>query len=360
MAAPSWVRLSGPGNMATFNMNDGYMEGLLRGLVSGLLKQQDYSTLTQCDTLDDLKLQIGSTDYGDFLADVPSPLHTTTIAERATAKMVKEWTLLRYQAAEPLATFLDFISYAFMIDNAVLIITGTLHERDIKELIEKCHPLGMFDALASLSSAINASDLYDFLSGSPLGNYIQGNLKESDLDEMNIEILRNTLYKAYLEDFYAFCQKLGGATFDIMSEILKFEADRRSINITLNAFGTELVKEDREQLYPQLGHLFPEGHSKFSKCSDAEDVRASMETYSTYKTIFASTGGHAEKSLEDSFYEYEVHLNELSFMTQFGYGAFYSYFKLKEQEIRNIVWIAECIQQEQKDKVDQYISIFAD
>ncbi len=56
-----------------------------------------------------------------------------------------------------------------MIDNAVLIITGTLHERDIKELIEKCHPLGMFDALASLSSAINASDLYDFLSGSPLG-----------------------------------------------------------------------------------------------------------------------------------------------------------------------------------------------
>jgi vacuolar-type H+-ATPase subunit C/Vma6 len=26
------------------------------------------------------------------------------------------------------------------------------------------------------------------------------------LDDMNIEIMRNTLYKAYLEDFYKFCQ----------------------------------------------------------------------------------------------------------------------------------------------------------
>ena len=27
-----------------------------------------------------------------------------------------------------------------------------------------------------------------------------------DLDDMNIEIMRNTLYKAYLEDFFQFCQ----------------------------------------------------------------------------------------------------------------------------------------------------------
>lgn len=45
-----------------------------------------------------------------------------------------------------------------------------------------------------------------------------------DLDEMNIEIMRNTLYKAYLDDFAAFCRRLGGATAEVMGGLLSFEA----------------------------------------------------------------------------------------------------------------------------------------
>uniref|UniRef100_A0A8D8PU72 V-type proton ATPase subunit d n=1 Tax=Cacopsylla melanoneura TaxID=428564 RepID=A0A8D8PU72_9HEMI len=61
---------------------------------------------------------------------------------------------------------------------------------------------------------------------------------------MNIEIIRNTLYKAYLEAFYDFCKNLGGTTADAMCEILYFEADRRAIIIAINSFGTELTKDD--------------------------------------------------------------------------------------------------------------------
>jgi V-type H+-transporting ATPase subunit d len=45
-------------------------------------------------------------------------------------------------------------------------------------------------------------------------------ISEHDLDELNIEIMRNTLYKAYLEDFYKFCSELGGATAEVMCELL--------------------------------------------------------------------------------------------------------------------------------------------
>jgi len=38
---------------------------------------------------------------------------------------------------------------------------------------------------------------------------------------MNIELIRNTIYKAYLEDFYRYCKELGGATAEIMSELLE-------------------------------------------------------------------------------------------------------------------------------------------
>lgn len=36
------------------------------------------------------------------------------------------------QAGEPLGRFLDYCTYGHMIDNVVLIVTGTLHERDVQ------------------------------------------------------------------------------------------------------------------------------------------------------------------------------------------------------------------------------------
>jgi hypothetical protein len=44
---------------------------------------------------------------------------------------------------------------------------------------------------------------------------------------MNIEIMRNTLYKAYLDDFAAFCRRLGGATAEVMGGLLSFEVPPR-------------------------------------------------------------------------------------------------------------------------------------
>ena len=41
-----------PGNMFTFNTNDGYLEALLRGFRSGILSTADYANLIQCDQLE--------------------------------------------------------------------------------------------------------------------------------------------------------------------------------------------------------------------------------------------------------------------------------------------------------------------
>ena len=182
-----------------FNINSGYLEGLLRGFRSGILTSTDYSNLSQCETLEDLKLHLQGTDYGNFLANEPSPLRVSVIDERLREKLVTEFGHLRQQAVEPLSTFLDYITYGYMIDNIVLVITGVLHNRPVRELLPKCHKLGSFPQLELIHIANSAADLYNaILVDTPLGPYFSGCISGGDFNEMNIEIIRNTLYKVHM------------------------------------------------------------------------------------------------------------------------------------------------------------------
>ncbi|KAI9811737.1 MAG: H(+)-transporting V0 sector ATPase subunit d [Pycnora praestabilis] len=363
-----------------FNVNNGYIEGVVRGYRNSLLTQQNYGNLTQCETIDDVKLQL-SPGYGDFLGNLPPNPSTSALANKTTDKLVSEFRYLKANAVGSLAKFMDYLTYGYMIDNVALLITGTLHERDTRELLERCHPLGWFETMPVLCVATNIEELYNsVLIETPLAPYFKGSLSHQDLDELNIEIIRNTLYKNYLEDFYNFVNNdpdIGSTpTAEVMSESLEFEADRRSINITLNSFGTELSKEDRRKLYPNFGRLYPEGILMLSRADDIEGVTIAVGGVHDYKTFFEQTGmgqnggmgggagnmsggsGSEGKSLEDLFYQKEMEISRSAFTRQFSYGVVYAWVKLREQEIRNITWIAECIAQSQKERIGNYIAVF--
>lgn len=183
-------------------------------------------------------------------------------------------------------------------------------------------------------------------------------MREEDLDELNVEVIRNTLYRSYLEDFYGFCQTLGPATAEVMGELLRFEADRRSISITVNSLGTELNAADRQKLYPNFGNLYPEGIAALEKAEELDHVVSACQHVNVYRDITAGLTGQGEARLDALFFEHEVHLNKLAFFEQFGYGVFWAYVRLREQEIRNIVWIAECIAQDSREKISQYCPTF--
>ena len=240
-----------------------------------------------------------------------------------------------------------------MIDNVALLITGTLHERDTRELLERCHPLGWFETMPVLCVATNIEELYNsVLIETPLAPYFKQSLSHQDLDELNIEIIRNTLYKNYLEDFYRFVTEnpelRNTPTSEVMAEILEFEADRRAINITLNSFGTDLSKVDRKKLYPDFGRLYPEGTLMLSRAEDIEGVGLAVSGVQDYKTYFESAGmgqgggmtgignmsggsGSDGKSLEDMFYQKEMEISKMAFTRQFTHAVIYAWVKLREQ-----------------------------
>ena len=57
-----------------------------------------------------------------------------------------------------------------MIDNIVLLITGSLHQRPLQELLPKCHPLGSFEQMEAIHIATTPAELYNaVLVDTPLG-----------------------------------------------------------------------------------------------------------------------------------------------------------------------------------------------
>lgn len=292
------------------------------------------------------------------MANVPSPLSTSIIQEKTFNKLIDEFRYIRAQAVEPLSQFLDYITYGYMIDNVALLITGTVHERDKSEILERCHPLGWFDTLPALSVATDVESLYDtVLVDTPLAPYFKDCFSADELDDLNIEIIRNKLYKAYLQDFYQFCQSLPAPSNEIMSRMLQFEADRRAVNISLNSIGTELSKDERLALIPDFGTLYATAAEQLARADDVEQVKQIVENYGgpQFSGLFDNTN---HKSVEDHFYKQEMELCKAAFTQQFTYSTIWAWMKAREQEVRNITWISECIAQNQKDRISNYISVF--
>jgi len=89
-----------------------------------------------------------------------------------------------------------------------------------------------------------------------------------------------------------------------------------------------------------------------------QSVHSILESYDLFRRLLQSSADNPGKSLEDAFIEYEVQLSKKTFEQQFHYGVFYGFLKLREQEIRNILWICECISQRHRSGISNYVTIF--
>ena len=362
---------------------------MIRGYRSGFLTDVEYDQLLDYkppqegeNPLNDIRLNLQETDYGTFLGDYEKELNKEALKRRMQEKLADEFQYIRCLASPELAKFLDFVACKYMIANVITVLRqGIKNNANMNQFMEQgdnFNPLGRFDDTVFRSllnvenSAEGIAELYrTVLLDTPIGPYFGkvvealggGDLK-SLLSETSWDVVEMLLYRFYLEDFYAYCQSLGGETAVVMGEILEQIADHRSISITYNSVspgamrGAKLYAQpnhhvDRAMLFPTFGSLYPyllEKHQAgrrvgFFPITQLGELRYSLSQFPQFKNlslepIMEGRDAPVNGSLDDLFKEQEIRLCELAFEGQFHYGMFYAYFRLKEQEIDNVEYIA--------------------
>eukprot|EP00659_Diplonema_papillatum_P006040 gene6040-9279_t len=184
-----------------------------------------------------------------------------------------------------------------------------------------------------------------------------------------MEYVHAMFKKAYLEQFYDLCQEIGGETWTVMKDILEFEADRTVIGLTRNCFGNKDIRPglERSRLFPNFGTLV-DWHARIADCDDDEALRAVLGDekaglHHWRNLISGSSGGLGENTsvasaMETRFIEKSIELNRTSMANSFHYGVFYSWLKLREQELSNLFWICACIEMKTRDRIREFSEIF--
>ena len=354
-----------------FNVDDGYSEALLRGFRKSILGEQQYTALRNTTNLKDFKSVLIDTDYSDYVKDY-TETDTSALKMLLKKKLADEIDQVQSVAGPDLDKFIEMIRHKYMIDNVINIIEGIKNKTDKNVIEARNEPLGYLKEISGLLKLDykKIEDLYeDVLIDTEVGVYFSKFLEEvlAMSDSKNVATINNFLQslkpeeikkkkkKIWLEYFYHFCKTLNPTTSEIMEDLLKYEADCQTIQIVYNslAYNNQFQEEERKKVIPYFGFLYPETTTQLIKCNSLENLRQILQPFPDYYELVREIPDPKKldefglqsglKTLDDLMFKESMKRYSIAFEQQFHFACFYAYIKIKEQEIKNIMLVADMI-----------------
>jgi len=192
----------------------------------------------------------------------------------------------------------------------------------------------------------------------------QGNDRSERIDVEDISKMINDnsaseikvmLKKIWLITFHRWIMgNCNEGTKEVMDNILKAESDWETLQIIYNSFSRPDMSDVkgqsmRKKFFNNLGHLYPGRSKSLQEAKDFKELQDRLigSEYHKYFEKIAEPKAAVDMPevnlmTIDDYQKIDMSRRySMGFFSQFQYGTFYAYLKLKELEIANIVHLAE-------------------
>jgi len=180
------------------------------------------------------------------------------------------------------------------------------------------------------------------------------------MKDYKAEKIKNMLKKIWIAEFHKYCMdNLNDTSRQVMDDLLKFESDCMTIQIIYNSLDIKVLSDvrgregERRKYINNLGYLYPDRDRELTDADTFEKLRDALKGFEYERMLanvtdipskeksseFSSQG----KSIDDVMFVEKAKRYSLAFENGFHYGCFYGYLKLKEMEIKNVIWLAELV-----------------
>jgi V-type H+-transporting ATPase subunit d len=320
--------------------NYGYLISKVYGKELLLLTEQDYKTLNQCENIEEFCIKLSRT-YRYISEDMD---HTKNELKRRLNKtLIDEYNECKKENDSLLSVILDYYIENHEIHNFFFLLQSKHNDPDLDKAFQKIE-IGNFDALKTLKFCKDMHDVQKYcVENSFLKKYFYKVKWAPEFKDNDFQKYQALFLKYHVEDAYTNLSQYGL----FIQDILKTEADRYIIDLTINTINSkEIVGPERKKLFPRIYSLDTKTVDELSNSESIDDIKSTLnDKYNFNKDIYTELISRELKKYSESF---KIH-NDIS--------CVYSYLRLREQEIKNILWIVECVLQDRRQEIDHLILI---
>ncbi|KAH9385743.1 V-type H+-transporting ATPase subunit d [Nematocida major] len=318
----------------------------VHGSRNQLMSREQYRTLETASTLEDLKLKLQTSVYGSCLME-ETESSLKSFKEAIYKSIEKQMKVTNSFATEKSSVLIDFYREKYQLDNFIYLWACKEESPKSLETALEIHPLGIYPGLSFIKVTQTPQDTWKYcLEHTSLCKYVVG-LSHEILKE-DIQYVRSILQKRYLELLYEFSVKNNL----ILAELVQFEGDKRIIEVLYSSIDSTLSASDKMNLFPACSTFSDIHKDLLLGCKSIDELQGVLSTHSRHRNIIGN-----ERGLEDALTREEVRLCNKSFYIYDDPSVVYTHLTLQEIEVRNIIFLADCILQGNGSHMDEIVDV---